>query len=75
MDNLQWHGGIMFKRRFEQSGRPPTLSHLAVALWLTAQEEGKTLEEIVQVLIEASTYDAAANKLDKDARIRQLMGY
>jgi len=75
MDNLQWHGGIMLNRKLEQSGRPPTLSHLAVALWLKAQAEGKSLEDVVQMLIEASTYDAAVNKVDKDARIRQLMGY
>ena len=75
MDSLTYHGGLMLKRTLEASGRPPTVNDLLVAVFLMAQEQGKSLEELVQVLIEVSVYETTANKLDQDARIRQLMGY
>lgn len=72
MDNLGYHGGIMLKRHIENSGRSPALIHYAVALMLAAREADKGLEDMVQLLIEANEFDGATNKLDKDARIRQL---
>jgi hypothetical protein len=76
MDNLIWHGGLMLKRFIEQSGRSPTVKNYAVALILAARDEcggcDLDLEQLSSVLEAAAGYDAAANKLDKDARIRQL---
>lgn len=72
MDNLSWFGGKNLKATIEASGRRPTLTHYAVVMILAAREQGKTLEDIVQELILANDYDAAASKLDKSSRIREL---
>jgi len=75
MDNLTYHGGLLLKRKMESSGRTPTIEQVLVAAWLMAQEQEIDLERLVHILIQASDYDAIASKLDRDARIRQLMGF
>jgi hypothetical protein len=72
MNNLAWVAGINLKRFIEISGRQPTLLHYAVLLWLKAQEEGKTLDEVVHQLILASTFEKS--KVDVKARLKEL-GY
>jgi hypothetical protein len=72
MNNLAWQAGKNLKRFIETSGRFPTLNQYAVLLWLFAQENGHSLEDVVQALILASTFESQVNKLDREATIREL---
>jgi len=72
MNNLAWQAGKNLKRSVEASGRAMNINHWIVALWMIAQEEGISLDEIVTALIAAS--DFAPTPTDKE-RIRRELGY
>ena len=76
MDSLMYHAGLLLKRAVEQTGRTPTVEHYLVAAMLLAQENGGDvdIEQMYETLADVANYDAAAHKLDREARIRQLMG-
>ena len=72
MNNLAWQAGKNLRRSVEQSGRVINLNHWIVALWMIAQEEGVSLDELVVRLIAAR--DFAPAPTDRDEIKRQL-GY
>ena len=72
MNNLAWQAGKNLKRSVEGSGRAANLNQWIVALWLVAQEEGISLDEIVIKLI--ATSDFAPGPIDKE-RIKRELGF
>lgn len=72
MNNLRWHLGKTLKRSVEETGRSPHLEEYLVAAWLQAQEDGKSLEDMVHVLIAISDFEGEVKKLDKAKTIRDL---
>jgi hypothetical protein len=72
MNNLAWNAAKNLKKAIEVTGRRPTLNHYVILLWLAAQEEGVSLEEIVQKLSATVAFEVGVTKLDRDAHIRDL---
>lgn len=74
MDNLTWYRGRRLREHIDNTQSGLTVSHLAVVMILAARDQGITLEDVVQELIQAQDYDAAANKIGKEQALKDL-GY
>jgi len=72
MNNLAYYAGKNLKRFVEGSGRPVSVNHWIVALWLIAEEEGISVDEVVTRLIAASDFAPAPTDREK---IRKELGY
>ena len=72
MNNLAYQAGKNLKRFVEGSGRPISINHWVVALWLIAEEEGVSIDEVVARLI--ATKDFAPAPTDRE-KIRKELGY
>jgi hypothetical protein len=62
MNHETWRSGVSLKKFAEASGRFPPAAHWLVAAYIQAKAEGISLEEMVQVLIQASEYRPTFNR-------------